>query len=181
VIVRSLEAGAAGILAPHVNSARDARAVVEAARFRPIGSRAMAGASPPLGYGAMSADEASQTLDARTIIIAMIESLEAVANADEICRIEGVDLLLVGTGDLSDEMGVHGQSDHPKITAVYEQLVGVCRRHGRWLGVAGIKGRPETIARLRALGASFITSTTDESLLLKAVRDEAAALRQTFG
>jgi 2-keto-3-deoxy-L-rhamnonate aldolase RhmA len=179
-IIRSLEGGAAGILVPHVDSAQDARSIVKAARFRPVGSRAMAGASPPLGYCPMTGDKAARTLEARTLVIAMIESLEAVANVDEIASVDGIDLLLVGTRDLSDEMGVHGQSDHPEIFAVYESVAAACRRHGRWLGVAGIKGQPEIIRKLRVLGASLITSTTDETLLLRAVRDEASSLHRAF-
>jgi 4-hydroxy-2-oxoheptanedioate aldolase len=86
-IVRVLDGGAAGIIVPHVDTAAEARAIVDAARFRPRGSRALAGASPPLGYAPISSDEGSAILDARTLVIAMAESSEAVANADGFCAV----------------------------------------------------------------------------------------------
>lgn len=175
----ALEAGAAGVLVPHVDDAAQARAIVDAARFRPRGSRAMAGASPPLGYTA-TGDEGAAILEARTVVIVMIESLEGVRNAESIASVPGVDLLLVGSGDISDELGIHGRYDDPRIRTVYESVAQACRKHGRWLGVAGIKQKPELILELRRLGATFITSTTDESLLLGAVRAEGRALRESF-
>ena len=179
-IVRALDAGAAGIIVPHVDTAAEARAIVDAARFRPRGSRALAGASPPLGYAPISADEGSAILDARTLVIAMAESVEAVANVEEICAVDGIDMILVGAGDLSDELGVHGKSDDPKIRRAFETVMAACRRNGRWLGVAGIKQQPDVIRDLRHLGATFITASTDESLLLKAIKSEAQSLAESF-
>jgi 4-hydroxy-2-oxoheptanedioate aldolase len=179
-IVRVLDGGAAGIIVPHVEGAAEAQAIVDAARFRPRGSRALAGASPPLGYAAISGDEGSAILDARTLVIAMAESTEAVANADAICAVDGIDMILVGAGDLSDELGIHGKSDDPKIRAAFATVYAACRRHGRWLGIAGVKQQPGVIRDLRMLGASFITASTDESLLLKAIRTEARDLAASF-
>lgn len=179
-ITRSLIAGASGVIVPHVDNADEARAVVRAARFRPRGTRALAGASPPLGYAAISPDEGQAILDARTLVIVMVESMAAVANVDAICAVDGVDLILVGAGDISDELGVHGSTSDPRIRAAFELVWDACRRHERWLGVAGVKQQPEVIRDLRRLGASFITSTTDEALLLKAVRAEAQSLTDDF-
>ncbi len=179
-IMRTLDGGAAGVIVPHVNTAAEARGVVDAARFRPRGTRALAGASPPLGYAPVSADEGSAILDARTIVIVMAETAEAIANVDAICAVDGVDMILVGAGDLSDELGIHGNSDHPKIRAAFETVAAACRRSGRWLGVAGVKQQPDVIRDLRSLGASFISASTDESLLLKAIRMEARDLAASF-
>jgi 2-keto-3-deoxy-L-rhamnonate aldolase RhmA len=179
-IARCLIAGASGVIVPHVETADEARAIVRAARFRPRGTRALAGASPPLGYAALSPDEGSAILDARTLVIVMVESMAAVGNADAICAVDGVDLVLVGAGDISDDLGVHGNSSDPRIRAAFEAVWSACSRHGRWLGVAGIKQQPDLIRGLRELGATFITSSTDESLLLKSVRAEAQLLAESF-
>ena len=180
LMLRSLEGGAAGLIVPHVHTAQTAREIVAAVRFRPRGRRAMAGASPPLGYAMLSGDDAAAVLDARTLLIVMIESTQGVANADAICAVDGIDLVLVGTGDLSDELGVHGRAEDPRIRAAYETIAAACRRHGRWLGVAGIKRQPALIRDLRELGATFITSSTDESLLLAAIHEESRTLEASF-
>jgi 2-keto-3-deoxy-L-rhamnonate aldolase RhmA len=179
-IIRTLDGGAAGIIVPQVGTAAEARTIVDAARFRPRGTRALAGASPALGYAPISADEGSAILDARTLVIVMAETLEAIANADAICAVDGIDMVLVGAGDLSDELGIHGQSGDPRIRAAFETVAAACRRHGRWLGVAGVKQQPDVIRDLRSIGASFISASTDESLLLKAIRTEAADLAASF-
>ena len=179
-IIRSLDGGAAGIIVPQVSTAQEAQSIIDAARFRPLGTRALAGASPPLGYASISADEDSAILEARTIVIVMAESQAAIANADAICAVNGVDMILVGAGDLSDELGIHGKNEDPRILAAFETVAAACRRHGRWLGVAGVKQQPSVIRDLRRIGATFISASTDESLLLKAIRAEADSLTASF-
>lgn len=177
-ILRTLEAGAVGVIVPHVNTADQALAAVATARFPPAGRRAMAGASAPLGYPRCPADEAAQRLEARTVVIVMLESTEAIAHADDIAAVPGVDVLLVGTGDLSDELGIHGKSDDPRIRKAYETVGAACQRHGCWLGVAGIKGNAPVLADLFKLGARFFTTRTDETLLLASMNEEVRILHQ---
>jgi 2-keto-3-deoxy-L-rhamnonate aldolase RhmA len=179
-IGRVLEGGAAGIIAPHVDSAADARNVVDASLFPPLGKRALAGAGVAFGYTQRSVEDVQHDLNANTIVIAMVESTTAIANADEIAAVEGIDLLLVGTGDLTEELGIAGQHRHPLITAAYDRVADACRRHGKWLGVAGIKGQSTVLAELYRLGARFVSARNDESLLIAAVREESANLRGLF-
>lgn len=175
-----LEGGAYGIIAPHVDSAAEAAAVVAHCRFPPRGQRAMAGASVAVGYERLAADEAGRRLDVRTIVVVMLESAAAVADAERIAAVPGVDILLVGTGDLTEELGIHGQHDHPQVWAAYETVGAACRQHGRTLGVAGIKGDAPTLQRLHRQGARFFSAKTDETLLLNGIRDEASALHRIF-
>jgi 4-hydroxy-2-oxoheptanedioate aldolase len=179
-IGRVLEGGAQGIIAPHVDNATEAAAIVDCSRFPPHGKRAMAGVSVALGYEMLPADAAGRRLDARTAVIVMLESAAAIANADSIAAVPGVDILLVGTGDLTEELGIHGQHDHPQVWAAYEVVGAACRKHGRHLGVAGIKGVPQTLQRLHRQGARFFSAKNDETLLLAGVREEARSLRQIF-
>jgi hypothetical protein len=90
----------------------------------------------------------------------------------------GVDILLVGTGDLTEELGIHGQHDHPQITAAYETVAAACRTHRRFLGVAGIKGASPILERLYRQGARFFSAKNDETLLLAGIREETRALRR---
>ena len=110
----------------------------------------------------------------------MVESMAAMGNADAICAVDGIDIVLVGAGDFSDDLGVHGNSNDPRIRAAFETVWAACAAHGRWLGVAGVKRSPRSFAACVELGATFITSSTDESLLLKAVRAEAQILAESL-
>lgn len=175
-----LEGGAQGIIAPHVEDAAAAAAIVAHCRFPPHGKRAMAGATVATGYARLATEEAERRLDGRTTVIVMLESSAAVANAASIAAVPGVDILLIGTGDLTEELGIHGQHDHPQVWAAYETVGAACREHSRYLGVAGIKGDAPTLQRLYRQGARFFSAKTDETLLLNGIRDEASALRRIF-
>jgi 4-hydroxy-2-oxoheptanedioate aldolase len=69
------------------------------------------------------------------MVMVQIESRRAVGNLDEILSVEGVDGAVVGRGDLSAELGVNGQRDHPEVLAAVDSLIEVCRRHGKFPGL----------------------------------------------
>ena len=177
---RVLDGGAGGVIVPHVDTVEMANKAVDAVRFAPRGHRSGAGAGLATGYA--GGKQAEQELDQQTILIVMIESTTAVNNADAIAGIDGIDMLFVGTGDLSRQLGVHGETAHPKIKAAYEQVAKACQRHNKWLGVAGIKGvaAAQALGDLHRLGARFISARTEEALLVAATKDEASNLRRIF-
>src|SRR5580658_9970482 len=96
-VQRILDAGALGIIAPHVQTAHEARAYVRAAKYPPLGERSNAGNLPHLQYRSFPAAEAYAAVDAATMVIVQFESAKAVENADEIVAVDGVDIVLIGT------------------------------------------------------------------------------------
>ena len=98
-ISRVLDAGALGIVAPDVRSAEEARAVVAAAKYAPLGSRGAGGQLPHLQYRSFPAAEANAAVNAATTVIVQFESWAAVEKAEEIMGVEGVDIVLIGTND----------------------------------------------------------------------------------
>lgn len=98
---RSLDNGALGVVVPHVNTATEARRIVEAFRFPPKGHRSWGAPPAALGYHGADLRAAMATLNDAIALVAMIETPEAVANADEIAAVEGIDVLLFGTTDLT--------------------------------------------------------------------------------
>jgi 2-dehydro-3-deoxyglucarate aldolase/4-hydroxy-2-oxoheptanedioate aldolase len=96
LIARVFDWGAHGVMVPHVNSAAEAEAVVQAAHYPPRGRRGFSRTVRAHGYGPCSADETPAPL-----IMAQIETIEAVENASKIARVDGVDVLFVGPADLN--------------------------------------------------------------------------------
>jgi 2-keto-3-deoxy-L-rhamnonate aldolase RhmA len=178
-ISRVLDGGAAGVIVPHIETAAEAEDVVRAALFAPLGKRSVAGSGVVMGYDTYPAEEICQRLNERTLIVAMLESEDGIANAESIAAVPGVDMLLIGTNDLCAELGVHGQHEHPKVRAAYETVAKACRKHNLPLGIGGIKTGP-MLPALYELGARFLMARTDEALLLAAAKDEAKVLRQHF-
>ncbi|MCC7546391.1 MAG: aldolase [Burkholderiales bacterium] len=173
---RCLDAGALGVVIPHVDSAEEARAIVDAFRFAPLGRRSIGGAYPQFGFASAPATEVVEKLNAATLVVAMIETPRAVENAEAIAMVPGIDVLLMGTNDLCLEMGIPGQIEHERVVAAMDRVVAACRRHGRWPGLGGVYAC-EPMKRCIDRGMRFILAGNDISLLLSAARDQAAFAR----
>jgi 4-hydroxy-2-oxoheptanedioate aldolase len=153
VIAKFMDAGCLGVMMPMVNSADDARRVVSAVKYPPLGRRGLAGVranaygmAGPLGEHAVAANEA-------TLVIAQIETAEGIEHAADIIAVPGVDVVFLGPSDLSVALGVPGQSRHEKVLEVIERLARGIVAGGR---VAGTIARsPEEYAYWRQRGVGF--------------------------
>jgi 4-hydroxy-2-oxoheptanedioate aldolase len=123
MIGRVLDGGALGVIAPDVRTAAQAREVVRAAKYPPLGARGFATALPHFQFRSPPAKEAYPALDAATMVIVQFESAESVANAEEIFAVEGVDVVLFGTNDLTANMGIAGQYEHPRVREAYARAI----------------------------------------------------------
>lgn len=171
-----LDAGALGIIAPHVETAGDTRKIVATCKFPPLGERSAGGSGFQIDYAALSIGEVAKVHNDATTVVVMIESETGVANADAIAAVDGVDILLIGTTDLSLQLGIPGQHGDPKIAAAYETVAGACIRHGKTLGIAGI-GDAAIIARYVGMGARFVSAGTDASFLMAGAKARIAELQ----
>jgi len=174
-ISRPLDGGAQGIVVPHVETAAEARAVVDAALFPPRGHRSVAGGAPQLGYAAVPMAEATEMLNAQTLVVVMLESPTAIENADAIAAVDGVDALLIGTNDLCAEMGRPGDYMHDDVVAAYEQTVAACRKHGKHAGMGGIYD--ERAERYIAMGVRMVLGGSDVGYLMAGAKARSAFLR----
>lgn len=173
---RALDNGALGIVVPHVDTVEQARRLVDAFRFHPMGHRSTGGPPAQFGYRPPSAVETQKTLNAELLVVPMIETPEAVENADKIAAIDGIDVLLIGTNDLSLEMGIAGQVGHERIRAAYQKVADACRRHNKVLGMGGVYDQ-EVASRYIGMGARMILAGSDHNLLLDAATRRAEFLR----
>jgi len=109
--------------------------------------------------------EAQAAINDEILTVAMIESPQAVEGADAIAAVDGVDVLLIGTSDLSSELGIAGQAGHPKIVAAYERVAAACRKHGKILGMGGVYDE-ENASRYVGMGARFVLTGSDHSYIM---------------
>ncbi len=116
VIAGYLDAGALGILAPHIKTAADARALVDAAKFPPLGKRGAGSRTSASNYGLTQTPiEYFRLANEATFLNALVEDVEGIENLDEILAVEGIDAVSIGPGDLSLSMGLPGQFNHPDL------------------------------------------------------------------
>ena len=114
VIYRTLDQGPQGITVPHVNTADEARAVVDACKFQPIGARGMASNRQGIGV-----DDFFEKINDETMVIVLIEDIAAIDNLDEILEVDHVDVFFVAGGDLGQSMGY--PVGHPETARVIDQ------------------------------------------------------------
>ena len=177
-LTRVLEGGALGVIVPHVRSAEEARQIVAAARFAPLGERSIAGAMPHLRYRSFAPAEVMQAVNDATLVAVMMETLEALEQVEEIAAVDGVDMLFVGTTDLTTEMGIIGKPDDPRVNDAYARTIAACRKHGKHVGIGGLPSRPDLIAKFVKMGARFISTGTDLAFLMGACRQKAKQMKE---
>jgi 4-hydroxy-2-oxoheptanedioate aldolase len=178
-ISRALDGGALGVIAPHIGSAAEARAVVKAAIFPPLGERGAGGGLPHLQYGAFPVAEANAALNDATMVVVQLESAEAVDKADEIAAVEGVDMVLIGVNDMLASLGIPGQYEHAKVRDAYARTIAACRKHGKHVGVGGLSARLTLAAEFVAMGARLVSTGTDIQFLLAAATEKAKQAHET--
>src|SRR4051794_1268939 len=162
---RALDNGALGIVVPHVDTAADAQRIADAFHYPPMGHRSWGGPPAVYGYQPPATAEAQAAINAEILTIVMLESPEAVRNADAIAGVEGVDVLFIGTSDLTAELGISGQMGHPKVIEAYQAVGDACRRHGKILGMGGVYDE-ENASRYVAMGGRFLLTGSDHSYIV---------------
>jgi 2-keto-3-deoxy-L-rhamnonate aldolase RhmA len=162
---RALDNGALGVVMPHVDTARDAQRIAMAFHYPPRGNRSWGGPPAIYGFRPPAMAEAQTAINDEILTVVMIESPAAVRNAAEIAAVDGIDVLLIGTSDLTSELGIAGQIGHPKVIDAYAAVGAACERHGKTLGMGGVYDE-ENASRYVGMGARFVLTGSDHSYIL---------------
>ncbi|WP_235691853.1 HpcH/HpaI aldolase family protein [Elioraea tepida] len=173
---RLLDNGAMGVVIPHIDTPDEAAAVVDACKYPPLGHRSLGGPPAQARFAAMPPGELMAALNETLITVVMIETPMAIDHAEAIAAVRGIDVLMIGTSDLTAELGIPGELGHPKVQAAYETVIGACRRHGKFAGMGGVYDQENASAYI-AMGIQFILGGSDHSLLMPALRARTTFLR----
>jgi 2-keto-3-deoxy-L-rhamnonate aldolase RhmA len=173
---RFLDGGGLGIVVPHVDTPEEARKIAQALRYPPVGHRSVAGGLPHFGYQKLGLAETCDGINAETLVIVMLETPTAIANADAIAAVPGIDSLLIGTNDLAMELGIPGGFGDERIVAAYQAVCDACKSHGKFAGVGGISD--DTLLRKYIqMGVRVVLPGSDLSFLQVAATERAATMR----
>jgi 4-hydroxy-2-oxoheptanedioate aldolase len=151
LITRTLDRGASGIVVPHVSTKAAAEQAMQAAKFAPTGYRGMFGGRRSFGvpdYFKKANDE--------TIVVVLIEELEAVQNLAEILTVDHIDVFFVAPSDLAQTMGYIGNHTHPAVQAAIDQALSQIVKAGR---VAGTLVNDDNVERYMDLGVRFLMNS----------------------
>lgn len=176
---RVLDGGALGIIAPEIQSAEEVRNLVAAAKLPPAGDRSAPGGQLfQLRYRSYPTVEAYEAQNDATMVVVMIENLNALKNVEEIAAVKGLDMLFVGVSDLSNSMGIPGQPDHPRVRDAYARVIAAAQRNGKYVGIGGLSSRPELVPQYVQMGARFISAGTDLAFLMEGASGRAKRNRE---
>ena len=178
---RFLDTGAAGVHVPTVRSAAHAAAIVRHAKYHPLGERGLAAVraakfaqrEPLAKYIGHANDQ--------TMVVAHIESVDALEDLRGICRTDQIDVIFIGPTDLAHSLGVPGEMNHPRVQDAMNRITEETLSAGKALGVA-VADAESTIAWHRK-GARYLTVTLEAMVrsssqsYLKSVRQAAEAIR----
>jgi 2-keto-3-deoxy-L-rhamnonate aldolase RhmA len=135
-VAKTLDMGAEAIWVPHLDTVEDARALVSYGKYPPEGKR---GAAVPT-FRQKERQEFKEAADyfravnEETLLIAQMESGEAIKNVEAITAVPGIDVAMMGTQDLSLDLGYAGQTNHPDMRAAVQKVVDACRKNGKTSG-----------------------------------------------
>jgi 2-keto-3-deoxy-L-rhamnonate aldolase RhmA len=176
-VMRPLEAGAGGVMAAQVRSAREAADVVRWAKFHPQGLRGVNGTGVDGRYGTLPPTEYMRRANAETLVAIQIEHADAVEDVEKIAAVPHVDVLFIGPADLAQSMGIPGEWNHPRIWQAIERVAKAVKTAGIYWAI--LPANAQYAARCVELGCRMLSVGLDVWTLqkgLKAVDAEYAAV-----
>ena len=146
-IMRALDRGTMGIVVPHVNTREAAEQAMKSAKFAPIGYRGMFGGRQSFGV-----PDYLQRANDQTLVVVLIEEIEAVNNLADILTVDNIDVFFVAPADLAQTMGHIGNHTHPDVQATIDKALAQIVAAGK---TAGTLATDDNVARYRDVGVRF--------------------------
>jgi len=161
---RVLDAGVSGVIFPFTSTPELAAQAAAACRYPPVGRR---GSGPVLARFCWP-EPYHDMADENVMVIAIVEEARAVENIEAIAATPGIDVLFIGTSDLSFSLGLRGKQDHPRLLEAIETVVKAGLKHGKYLGRPA--GTPEDLKRHMNMGFRFFQAPTELGLMAAGAR-----------
>ena len=167
-VMRPLEAGAGGVMAAQVRSARQAEEVLSWAKFHPRGLRGINSSGADAAFGTLPLADYLRRSNDETFVAIQIEHADAVAEVEQIAKVPDVDVLFIGPADLSQSLGIPGEWDHPRLWAAVERTASAARAAGiHW---AILPPSPAHARRCVDLGCRMLSLGLDVWAFAKGVK-----------
>ena len=171
---RPLDLGACGLMVPHVYSREQAKRVIQYTKFKPMGNRGLAPLRAHTNFSKVNVTEFVKEANENTMIVIMVEDDEAIQHIDQLISVEGVDVIFMGTTDLSQNLDIPGQVRHPEILKRIDRVIQACEARGVAFGMP--ISNPEWYQK----GIRFLFAASDVDLIVtggtKIVKDFKAVI-----
>jgi 2-keto-3-deoxy-L-rhamnonate aldolase RhmA len=176
-VLSALDAGAVGVMVPHISDVEGARTAASLARYR-NGTRGFSNSTRAGRYGRLSLSEHVELGDLRTTVIAMLEDSGALKNVEELVQVDGLDAFFLGRGDLAVALG-EPSTETENVREAVIRLAAAVRDAGKPL--CAFIGSMAEVPGLRALGVSAFIVSSDQGFLRQAAASQLAGFRESAG
>jgi 2-keto-3-deoxy-L-rhamnonate aldolase RhmA len=158
---RLLDMGVLGVIFPFTSSLELARRAVAACRYPPTGLRGSGADLARLRWP--EAANYYDFADESVLVVAMIEDVEGLSSIDQIAAVPGIDVIFIGTSDLSFSLGLRGEQHHRRLDAAVAKIAAAVKRYGKILGRPA--RTPAEVRRFQAQGFRFFMTGSELDLL----------------
>jgi 4-hydroxy-2-oxoheptanedioate aldolase len=175
-IARTLDLGALGIMIPNVKTPAQAKAIINAAKYAPLGDRGVILGNTQTDFKSVNPRDFLAYANQNTTIICQIESVEGINNLEAIAQTPGVDILWVGHFDLTNSMGIPGDFNDQRFYDAVHRVVETCRTYGLGAGI-----QPANLAQAQEwmeIGFNVISYSMDSAVYAGAMRQGVADIRK---
>ncbi len=174
-LAKPLDLGVEGLVIPRVESREEVRQIIDSTKYSPMGQRGASISAPLTLFRQHDVLEYLQWANRETLIVIQIESENAVEKVEELVSVDGVDAVLIGPFDLSQSMGIPGQTSHPRMVEALKRVIEGCNRHNVAPGIH-LSAMDAATEWVKA-GMRFLTFSYDIKFLMDAFRDSLGKLR----
>jgi 2-keto-3-deoxy-L-rhamnonate aldolase RhmA len=178
-LTRPLDAGAQGLLLPAIENAAQLEAIMKGIKYAPLGQRPMNLKGPHTDYATGDPKEMLAALNAETMTVIMIESRNAIDAMPEILKVPGIDAVMIGPDDLSQDLGVPADMQAPILLEAYEEIFAHCREAGIPYGLSA--QTPAAAQKWIDKGVTWIPYQNDAAMVLNTARAAVPELRKVGG
>jgi 2-keto-3-deoxy-L-rhamnonate aldolase RhmA len=176
-VSRVLDAGAEGIMVPMTSTRQQAEEIVRFSKYTPLGQRGFGTQTGQTDYKPLKASEFMREANENTLIVAQIETREAIENIEAILDVEGIDVGLIGPNDLSISMGIPDQMGSEIITKAIDKVVESAKKKGKASGIH--IGNIEALKKWRTKGMTVLAFSTDIGFMYSASKSNLEELKRS--
>ncbi len=167
-ISKALDIGAQGVQVPQINNKQDALKVITAAKFAPIGKRGVCRYVRAAGFSSKDKNLYFEESNQNTLVILQIEGKEGIENLDNILDVNGIDIIFIGPYDLSQSLGVPGQTNHPEVINAMKSVVNKAKQKNIVVGT--FVETPEDLNMWKDLGVLYLSYKVDVGIFYDACK-----------
>lgn len=175
-VMRSLDAGADGVQIPQVTTLEQIKQAVAAARYYPRGNRGACAFSAATCYSVIPFSEHIATSNQEVLVSVHIENVQTAEIIQDILEIDGIDVIFCGPWDLSQSLGIPGQTSDPRVTELIDRVIDICNKKNVPVGI--FVRYPEEADKWLKKGIRYLTCNTDAGMYVDAVRSIGERLKK---